>query len=120
DASEALIEMARSRLPGVDLRVGEMQALPYEDDAFDLVAGFNTFFFADDMVAALREARRVAKPGAAVVIQVWGRHDRCTLEAVKEVVRPLLPPRPPDAPPDPDLAEPGLLERLAAAAGLAP
>ena len=120
DASEALIEMARSRLPGVDLRVGEMQALPYDDDAFHLVAGFNTFFFADDMVAALREARRVAKPGAAVVVQVWGRHDHCTLEAVKDVVRPLLPPRPADAPPDPDLAEPGPLEQLAAAAGLAP
>jgi SAM-dependent methyltransferase len=121
DASEALIDVARRRLPGVDLRVGEMQALPYDDDTFDLVAGFNCFFFADDIVAAFREARRVAKPGAPVVIQVWGRHDRCDLEAVKqEVVRPLLPPRPPDAPPDPDLSEPGVLEALAAAAGLTP
>jgi hypothetical protein len=35
------------------------------------VTGFNSFFFANDMVAALREAGRVAKPGAPVVIQVW-------------------------------------------------
>ena len=37
DASEALLEVARARLPEADLRVGEMEALPYEDDTFDLV-----------------------------------------------------------------------------------
>ena len=37
---------------------------PYADDTFDLVTGFTSFFFADDMVAALREAGRVARPGA--------------------------------------------------------
>jgi SAM-dependent methyltransferase len=120
DASEALIEFARRRLPAADLRVGEMETLPYADDAFDLVAGFNAFFFANDMVAALREAGRVAKPGAPVVIQVWGAHGRCDLEAVKEIIRPYFPPRPADAPPDPDFSEPGALERLAVAAGLAP
>jgi SAM-dependent methyltransferase len=120
DASEALITHARERLPRADLRVGEMEELPWEDDTFDLVTGFNSFFFANDMVAALREARRVAKPGAAVVIQVWGAHERCDLEAMKQIARPFLPPRPPDAPPDPDLAQPGLLRELAAQAGLTP
>ena len=75
DASEALIELARRRVPEADLRVGEMESLPYDDDTFDLVTGFTSFFFANDMVAALREAGRVAKPGAPVVIQVWGAHD---------------------------------------------
>src|SRR5213596_580093 len=113
DASDALIAFARARLPGASLHVGEMESLPWRDESFDLVTGFNSFFFADDMVAALREAGRVAKPGAAVVIQVWGAHERCDLEAMKQVVRPFLPPRPPDAPPDPDLAEPGALQALA-------
>src|SRR5437667_11815738 len=36
DASEALIAFARSRLPDADLRVGEMEDLPWEDGAFDL------------------------------------------------------------------------------------
>jgi hypothetical protein len=72
------------------------------------------------MVAALREAGRVAKPGAPVVIQVWGAHERCDLEAMKRVARPFLPPRPPDAPPDPDLAEPGALRALADQSGLRP
>jgi SAM-dependent methyltransferase len=120
DASEALIAFSRTRLPDADLRVGEMEDLPWADDTFDLVTGFNTFFFADDMVAALREAGRVAKPGAPVVIQVWGRHEHCDLEAMKEIARPYFPPRPPDAPPDPDLSQPGALRGLATQAGLVP
>src|SRR6266542_1481311 len=31
DASEALLEVARTRLPDADLRLGDMEALPYED-----------------------------------------------------------------------------------------
>ena len=120
DASEALIAFSRGRLPAADLRVGEMEALPWPDDTFDLVTGFNSFFFANDMVAALREAGRVAKPGSPVVIQVWGAHERCDLEAMKLIARPFLPPRPPDAPSDPDLSQPGVLETLAVAAGLTP
>jgi SAM-dependent methyltransferase len=120
DASEALIAFARERVPDADLRVGEMEELPWPDHTFDLVTGFNSFFFADDMVGALREARRVAKPGAAVVLQVWGAHEHCDLEAMKQVARPFLPPRPADAPPDPDLSQPGLLRELATEAGLSP
>jgi SAM-dependent methyltransferase len=120
DASEALIELARARLPGADLRVGEMEALPYEDDMFDLVTGFNSFFFANDMVAALREAGRVAKPEAPVVIQVWGPHERRDLEAMMKIAHPYLPPRPADAPPEPDFWKPGMLEEMATEAGLEP
>jgi SAM-dependent methyltransferase len=120
DAAEALIALARERLPEAELRVGEMEALPYEDGMFDLVTGFNSFFFANDITAALREAARVAKPGAPVVIQVWGPHQRNDLEAMKEIARPFFPPRAADAPTEPDYAEPGVLENIAKQAGLAP
>jgi SAM-dependent methyltransferase len=120
DASEALIDYARARLPEADLRVGEMQALPYADDSFDLVTGFNSLFFANDIVAAVREAGRVAKPGAPVVVQVWGRHENNDLEAMKEIARPFFPPRPADAPPEPDYSRPGVLEDIATTAGLLP
>jgi hypothetical protein len=54
------------------------------------------------------------------VIQVWGRHERCDLEAMKQITRPFLPPRPPDASPDPDFSQPGALEASAVRAGLTP
>jgi SAM-dependent methyltransferase len=120
DASETLIDFARERLPDADLRVGEMEALPYDADIFDLVTGFNSFFFANDIVAAVREAGRVAKPGAPVVIQVWGPHERNDLEAMKEIARPFFPPRPADTAPEPDYSTPGVLEDIATHAGLTP
>jgi len=120
DASEALLAIARERVPEADLRHGDMEALPYPDGRFDVVTGFNSFFFADDMVGALREARRVAQAGAPVVIQVWGRPDACDLTAMKRAVAPLLPPPPPGAPKPPELWRPGVLEALARDAGLTP
>ena len=120
DASGALIELAAERVPEAELRVGEMENLPYDDDSFDLVTGFNSFFFAADLAGALREAGRVAKPGAAVLIQVWGPPERCDLEAMKQVARRYAPPPPPNAPPAPRLSDPGVLEALAGQAGLSP
>ena len=120
DASEALIELARTRVPEADVRVGDLQYLPFEDDSFDAVAGFNTFFFAADMVAALREAGRVAKHGAPVVIQVWGHPDRCSLTALHPVLARFLPPSDSDAPRGSELGAPGVLERFAEEAGLRP
>jgi SAM-dependent methyltransferase len=120
DASQALLDLARERLPDADLRLGDMETLPYADDSFDLVTGFNSFFFANDIVAALREAGRVAKPGAPIVIQVWGPHEHNDLETMKEIIRPFMPPRPADAPPEPDYSQPGVLESLTTRAGLTP
>jgi SAM-dependent methyltransferase len=120
DASDALIERARRRVPEADLRVGDMEALPFADDSFDAVTGFTSYFFATDMVGALRESGRVARPGAPVFIQVWGPHERNDLEAMKQIARPFMPPRPPDAPEPPPLWRPGVLEQMATDAGLFP
>lgn len=120
DASEALLALARERVPDADLRVGDMEHLPYADDTFDLVTGFTAFFFANDFTAALREAGRVAKPGTPVVIQVWGPHERNDLEAMKAIARPYFPPRPAGAPAEPAYSQPGVLEELATRAGLTP
>jgi SAM-dependent methyltransferase len=120
DASEALIELARLRVPEADLRVGDLQFLPYSDDSFDVVAGFNAFFFAADMVAALREAGRVAKTDGPVVIQVWGRPDHSALSALHPALAPFLPPPDPNTQRGSELWEPGVLEQLATDAGLRP
>ena len=118
DASEELLALARDRVPEADLRRGDMQFLPYEDDQFDLVTGFTSFFFAADMVEALREAGRVARPGAPIVIQAWGNPEHNDLEAMKVIARPFLSGSKSTAPPP--LWQPGVLEEMAVAAGLGP
>ena len=90
DAAEGLLAIARQRVPGADVRVGDMQALPFADDTFDAVTSFSSLFFADDMTRALSEARRVTKPGGTVLVQVFGRPERCSLEVMKSAIVPLL------------------------------
>ena len=120
DASEALLAIARERVPDADLSLGDLQRLPYADDTFDAVTGFCSFFFADDMVEALREAGRVAKPGAPIVIQVWGQPERFDLGLMKAVLARFRPPPPADRLDPSTLWKPGVLEDLAVQAGLVP
>jgi ubiquinone/menaquinone biosynthesis C-methylase UbiE len=72
DAAEALLMIARSRVPGGDFRQGDLEELPFGDGTFDLVTGFNAFQYAGDPLIALREARWVAKRGGTVAIVTWG------------------------------------------------
>jgi SAM-dependent methyltransferase len=120
DASQALIEISRERVPSGRFDVGDMQFLPYEDDSFDVVTGFNSFQYAADSVAALREARRVARPGGIVHVVVWGSEDHTELVAALRALAPLLPPAPPGAPGPFALSQPGALEALVEQAGLTP
>jgi SAM-dependent methyltransferase len=120
DAAQALIEIARERLPAGRFDVGDLQFLPYDDNAFDVVTGFNSFQYAADPVAALAQARRVAKPGAIVHAVVWGRAEHTELATVLSALRPLLPPAPPDAPGPFALSYPGALEALVERSGLTP
>jgi SAM-dependent methyltransferase len=77
DATGELVEIAAERTPDGDFALGEMEQLPWPAHSFDVVTGFHSFFLAADMVAALREARRVARPGGTVALTIWGRPERC-------------------------------------------
>jgi SAM-dependent methyltransferase/alkylhydroperoxidase family enzyme len=70
DASERLINIARDRSPTADLRVGDMYALPWSDNTFDVVTSFRGIW--GTTPEALDEARRVLKPGGRLGITVWG------------------------------------------------
>ena len=120
DAAAGLAEIARRRAPTADVRVGDLLALPYGDGTFDVVTGFNAFQFAGDMVAALREAGRVTRPGGVIAIQVWGRPERTQVAGIVRAFAPHLPFPLPSGPGGRSLAEPGVLEELAGAAGLTP
>lgn len=120
DAAEALVAIARVRVPDSDLRVGEIEDLPWADASFDLITGFDAFQYAASPVNALREARRVARPGAPVIVATWGEPLHCEAAAYLGALGALLPAPPPGAPGPFALSEPGALERLAREAGLTP
>jgi SAM-dependent methyltransferase len=120
DAAGPFIEIARERLPDADLTVGEMESLPYGDDSFDAVTGFMAFQFAADPARALREAGRVGRAGAPVLIATWGRPEQCDAAGYVRAIGGLLPPPPPGAPGPFALSETGALEEFAARGGLTP
>ena len=120
DASAPFIEIARERIPHGDLKVGDREALPWADDSFDVVTGFNSFFIADNMVGALREARRVARPGGTVAMTVFGRPGRCESTPVFATLGQLAPSHSSSDDKEPALYEEGVLEALATEAELTP
>ena len=76
DASEALIAIARARTPAGDFRVGDMFALPFEDDRFDVATSFNGIWKGCE--DALVEARRVVRPANSPPVSVpCGLAGRC-------------------------------------------
>ena len=70
DASHRLVEIARDRNPGSDVRVGDMHALPWEGGSFDVVTSFRGIW--GTTPDALTEVRRVLRPGGRVAMTVWG------------------------------------------------
>jgi ubiquinone/menaquinone biosynthesis C-methylase UbiE len=112
DASAQLLDVARARLPEADLRQGDVEELPFADEAFDAVTAFNSVQYATDPVQALGEVKRVAASGAPVTVATWGDPDRCEARAILAAVGALLPPPPPGAGGPFALAVPGALEAL--------
>ena len=120
DAAHDLLQIARQRVPNADLRHGELQQLPFADNSFDLVTGFNAFQYADDPVRALREARRVARAGALVVVMTWAPPEGMPAAQLVAALKPLLPAPAPGAPGPFALSAEPALRALAVQAGLVP
>ena len=91
DVSPGLLGVARERLPGVDLRDGDMESLPFPDAVFDAVVGVNAFQFAGDPRRALREAARVTRPGGRVVASLFAAPERSQGTAAHEAMSALIP-----------------------------
>lgn len=77
DAAEALIVIARTRTPAADFRVGDMFALPFDVDTFDVVTSFNGIWKGCE--TALEQAHRVLGPRGRLGLTFWGSFERLGL-----------------------------------------
>ena len=71
DVSPAVVELARSRHPGLEAQPADTRALPFEDGAFDVVLSNSTldhFESLADVRAALAELRRVLEPRGRLLL----------------------------------------------------
>ena len=111
DAAEGMVEIARERVPEGDFRVGDIQFLPFEDDAFDVVFAANSIQYAEDSVDALRELGRVCKTTGRIVVSLFSSPDKVEYRAILKAVSGTLP-QPPSGGGPFALSDPGILEGL--------
>jgi SAM-dependent methyltransferase len=71
DPSPPFVEATRARFPGLDVRQGTAEALPYDDGTFDAALAGLVVHFMTDPVGGLREMGRVTRPGGVVGATVW-------------------------------------------------
>lgn len=70
DRAPTLLAAAKSADPGGAYLVGDATELPFPDETFDQVVGYNSLMDIDDMPAAVREVGRVLRPGGTFSISV--------------------------------------------------
>jgi SAM-dependent methyltransferase len=121
DATPALADIARERVPGASVAVGDLEdPLPFGTGSFDVVTAFNSVQFAADPVAVVKNMGHMARPGGLISLLVWGAPEQCESGVIFAEMGPLMAPAPPAAPGSVAWSEDGELERLAALAGLVP
>jgi SAM-dependent methyltransferase len=75
DAAARLVDVARERAAAEGLSasfvVGDVQELPFDDEAFDVVVSIFGVIFAQDPDRAVSELLRVLRPGGRALLSVW-------------------------------------------------
>ena len=70
DAANGLLEVARRRNPQNNFLEEDLEDLPFADESFHSVVGFNSFQYAGSFEKAMEEAARVLKPRGKLVIGI--------------------------------------------------
>ncbi len=117
DASENLITEAKKRTNPVKFLTGEMEDLPFDNESFDVVTGFNSFQYAANIKNALVEAGRVLKKNGKIVTMIWGNKEDCEMFVYIKAIGSLLPPPPTGSAGPFALSENKLLEKTIEEAG---
>jgi len=89
DSSTKVVLAASERLrklKNVEVREGDMHALPFEDAHFDLVVLMHALTYAEHPAQAVAEATRVLRPGGRLLLTSLARHEhRNVVEAYGHV-----------------------------------
>ncbi|MDB6164091.1 MAG: metalloregulator ArsR/SmtB family transcription factor [Xanthomonadaceae bacterium] len=89
DTSARVVAAAAERLrrfTNVEVREGDMHALPFDDDSFDLVVLMHALTYAAKPALAVSEAARVLKPGGRLLLSSLAKHEhRAAVEAYGHV-----------------------------------
>ena len=96
DLAAAALELARERarargLENVEFLQGDVHELPFADESFDRVTSRMGVMFFADLSGALREMRRVLKPGGRVALLAWGPMDQAYFDTTVGTLRRLRP-----------------------------
>ena len=70
DVSPELVERARHEDPSGTYVVGDAEALPFDDESFDLVVAFNVLSAVDDVGRAVDEVARVLVSGGRLCLSI--------------------------------------------------
>ena len=68
DANRSMLTIAEAKVPGCDFRVGDLAALPVDDDAVDVVVCSLALTHVERIEPVLGEFARVVRPGGSVVL----------------------------------------------------
>lgn len=71
DPSPSFVEECKQRLPGVDVRLGRAEQIPFDDDRFDAALAQLVLHFVSDPHTAAAEMSRRVRPGGVVGACVW-------------------------------------------------
>lgn len=112
DAAPGLLEIARERNPMNIFLEEDLEAMPFSENYFDVVAGFNSFQYAGQFENALLEAKRVLKPGGKLVVVIWDKPENSDATSILKAISTLLPPPPPGTPGPFALSEDGKVESI--------
>jgi SAM-dependent methyltransferase len=71
DPSPPFVAECAAAYPSVDVRAGRAEAIPFDDDRFDIALAQLVLHFVSDPTVAGVELRRVVRPGGIVGACVW-------------------------------------------------
>lgn len=73
DYSEEAIAQLKKHNPDYDVRYGDIRALPFEDDSFDVYLSFGVLEHlesSDDLAKSIREMHRILRPGGLAFVSI--------------------------------------------------